>query len=181
MRTMCAICQNEIHESEAATACNACRSPFHRECWTENGGCATYGCLNVPLAAQKSETLERSFWGKREKTCPYCGETIDVSAYSCHFCKETFETTDPLNADDIRKTAVADPQADAFKKHAVLLLACGISGILAPIVLIVGGIWFGRNRKVLAEKTPLHRLLALAGLGISAFYMLLMLMGIVFF
>jgi hypothetical protein len=147
----------------------------------ENGGCASYGCPNVPSEVQKSETLERTYWGKKEKTCPYCGETIEVNALSCPFCKETFQTADPLKVDDIRKTVVVDPHTADLKKQAILLLVCGVSGILAPIVLIVGGIWYSRNRRMLAEKIPLHRLIALSGLGISLFYIFLIIMGMVFY
>ena len=48
----------------------------HRECWSDVGGCATYGCENAPQA-DKSAPVEtpRSAWGETKK-CPACGEKI---------------------------------------------------------------------------------------------------------
>lgn len=40
---ICPYCQTEVKESEAIL-CPLCGMPYHSECWTENGGCAVYGC-----------------------------------------------------------------------------------------------------------------------------------------
>ena len=46
----CPICQTTIEPAEATIVCPACDQVHHRECWTEVGGCATYGCENAPQA-----------------------------------------------------------------------------------------------------------------------------------
>ncbi len=42
--TTCPYCRTEIGAEQAAVTCTRCGLPYHRECWHENGGCATYGC-----------------------------------------------------------------------------------------------------------------------------------------
>ncbi len=44
---MCAICQSRITTSEEMTECSECGLTFHADCWTENRGCAAYGCQQV--------------------------------------------------------------------------------------------------------------------------------------
>jgi hypothetical protein len=44
---VCGICQCRIEAAEELTACTSCGLPFHRDCWSENFGCSTYGCNQV--------------------------------------------------------------------------------------------------------------------------------------
>ena len=43
----CGICQSAIFPDENTTTCPRCNLTFHAECWTENLGCASYGCEQV--------------------------------------------------------------------------------------------------------------------------------------
>ncbi len=44
---MCGICQSRIAASEQMTTCPECALTFHADCWSENRGCAAYGCSQV--------------------------------------------------------------------------------------------------------------------------------------
>jgi hypothetical protein len=44
----CPYCQSRIPLRAARIICPACKTPHHRECWRENGGCTTYGCVESP-------------------------------------------------------------------------------------------------------------------------------------
>ncbi len=45
MGRMCPFCQsNIIHETDYLI-CDLCQTPHHFDCWRQNGGCTTYGCL----------------------------------------------------------------------------------------------------------------------------------------
>src|SRR5437879_5723034 len=44
----CPICQTVIADGEPAVSCPTCQQVHHRECWTEVGGCGTYGCEKAP-------------------------------------------------------------------------------------------------------------------------------------
>ncbi len=39
---LCEVCGDPI--KGAHVACTACKTPFHRDCWTFIGGCSTFGC-----------------------------------------------------------------------------------------------------------------------------------------
>jgi hypothetical protein len=38
----CEVCGDPIIGPHVV--CTACRTPFHRDCWTFVGGCSTFGC-----------------------------------------------------------------------------------------------------------------------------------------
>jgi hypothetical protein len=46
-RGTCTICQSAVNPGEPSLRCPDCGFVFHRECWVENRGCATYGCPQV--------------------------------------------------------------------------------------------------------------------------------------
>lgn len=47
IQEMCSVCQTAIEDDDERTTCEACKLPFHTECWEENLGCSAYGCTNV--------------------------------------------------------------------------------------------------------------------------------------
>lgn len=52
IQEMCSVCQTPIEDDDERTTCNACKLPFHQECWEENLGCSAYGCSNVNALKQ---------------------------------------------------------------------------------------------------------------------------------
>jgi hypothetical protein len=38
------LCRFTSDTAEAITVCESCGTPYHADCFTENGGCATFGC-----------------------------------------------------------------------------------------------------------------------------------------
>jgi len=44
----CAYCMTELKANDDVLLCGACGMPHHQDCWNENGGCATFGCLAAP-------------------------------------------------------------------------------------------------------------------------------------
>jgi len=44
---ICGICQTPIETFEATETCPACSQRYHAECWSQNRGCAAYGCTHV--------------------------------------------------------------------------------------------------------------------------------------
>ncbi len=41
----CPYCQFSIKSESDIAVCSACSIPHHQECWQENGGCTTFGCV----------------------------------------------------------------------------------------------------------------------------------------
>lgn len=56
----CLFCQSFIKKSEDIIFCPECNSPYHLECWYENGGCALYGCKHKITFAQFENRQQES-------------------------------------------------------------------------------------------------------------------------
>lgn len=41
---VCPYCQTPVSASAESVRCPGCDSPYHKDCWQENSGCAVYGC-----------------------------------------------------------------------------------------------------------------------------------------
>lgn len=50
----CAACHTSIAANEAVHTCPECAATMHHDCWTENRGCATYGCPQVGVLDRDS-------------------------------------------------------------------------------------------------------------------------------
>ena len=101
----CPYCQSKIKQGSDFTVCSHCGTPHHKECWNENGGCTTYGCINNPLTEKKigiesydvgNETIESIRESMREELplpqmhnlidCPNCKSKIEDGSIYCKFC-----------------------------------------------------------------------------------------------
>jgi len=179
MENICTICQTSFLPDETIKKCERCKCKFHLECWNENGGCATYGCINSPKMTKTSEQFwEQTFWGTKTKICPMCRETIKVGELRCPYCNEQFDTIEPISSEEIKDRLTKRPQDIRENKGAILIFICGLLGISAPFNLVFGGIWYQKNRKKLKEASPIHNLLAIVGLSVSVIYTLLIAIGV---
>jgi len=43
-KEICSYCQAPLKNAEEIFYCPSCSSPYHKDCWFENNGCAVYGC-----------------------------------------------------------------------------------------------------------------------------------------
>jgi hypothetical protein len=180
MEKNCSICQTSISPDNEIKICERCKSAFHVECWNENNGCATYGCENTPKIEKKhsEQFQEYTYWGAKTKKCPMCGEPIKVYEIKCPYCKEQFDTTEPISREDINNQLIHRPHQVEGSKEAIIIFICGILGITAPFNLLFGGIWYKNNKGRLKEESPIYNLLAIVGLSISVVYSLFILLAI---
>ena len=66
----CPICYTLIQSGTEQTECPDCRQEYHRTCWDELGGCATYGCAKAVLGEKPAPTVRsQEGWGD-PKECP---------------------------------------------------------------------------------------------------------------
>jgi len=91
---ICPYCQSPIDQTEETTVCSQCMIPHHTECWLENGGCTTYGCLFAPPStpavagntAPRSRTIAPAGL-PGGVICPYCREETSNSLQKCEHCQ----------------------------------------------------------------------------------------------
>lgn len=97
----CPYCQSKIKQGADFTVCSNCGTPHHKECWNENLGCTTYGCINNPLTDRKVEidsqdvgnetveSLRASLHSPRTHNfikCTNCKSEIEEGSVFCKFC-----------------------------------------------------------------------------------------------
>lgn len=177
---MCSICQNTVRPGETACLCPECRSAYHRECWDEVGGCATYGCRLMPQAAKPAEPGERTEgWGD-DKTCPKCGQQIRSAAVKCRYCKARFPSALPMTPPEYREWRQQQAQLAPTRTMAIVVFVASLLGCLGPVVLLGGGIWLWQAHDALKRVGGVHQVLAYFGIGLSIIYSILMLLVFVF-
>ncbi len=85
--TECTICKETFKDSDDIVVCPQCGTPYHRECYTQEGS-----CINIKLHEEnKSWSQERKDSGQStEKTCPQCGAENKPNALICESCGTPF-------------------------------------------------------------------------------------------
>ncbi len=78
---VCPICCSEISSQEEQIACPDCNVHYHKECWEENRGCATYGCPSSPAKDEQKE-INKGDW----RACPWCHTLLPSKTVICSSC-----------------------------------------------------------------------------------------------
>ncbi len=149
----CAICMSSIDAGEAAVACPSCRAPYHAECWSENGGCAVYGCKEVPKTeGLKALEVAPAYWGREDKDCPKCGAKIMALAVRCRHCGSEVAAR-PESKDVHERREVRRQRAPAVRRAARLFMVMSLLPGLSLITLTVGALYY-RSRKEEIRRLP---------------------------
>ena len=142
----CAICLTSLGADDAATACPACGAPYHAECWSDNGGCAVYGCRMVPTTeGLKPLEIPPAFWGREDKNCPVCNALIAAMAVRCRHCGAAVEARPEEKSVYARRQARRE-RAPALRRGAMTLVILSLVPILAAFAALGGWLFYRRNR-----------------------------------
>jgi hypothetical protein len=167
---LCAICQTSISGGEALTTCPGCQAPYHAECWTENGGCAVYGCDQVPPTEGRAGLeIPVAYWGQEKKPCPVCNTPIQAAALRCRSCGTIFQTARPLDSAEFSNAASQEMQAPGLRRAIVWLFVLCLIPFDAPVAGIIALLWFQSRREAIRKLPSLYGALIKIGIGVAFF------------
>ena len=144
----CSICHTLIKDKDQTASCSECDNVYHKSCWDEMGGCATYGCAEAPVAEKTSPTSGHGRgWGDT-KACPSCTREINSSLLVC-MCGARFPYADPMSRSAYRE--YLDDLAGRKRARNLLLLLFFITftGFPGPVTGPLAGVYAYSKRDLL--------------------------------
>lgn len=142
----CSICMTPIGADEAMRACESCGTRYHADCWSENGGCAVYGCAQVPKTeGLKPLEIPPAFWGREDKDCPRCGAKIMALAVRCRHCGGEVEAR-PEEKSAYERRAARKGRAPKLRRAALVFLTLSLLPGTSLITLIAGPLFYRNHR-----------------------------------
>lgn len=107
---ICPFCKTEFKPTDDIVVCSECDMPHHKDCWVENQGCTTFGCLGTIKALDNEATTVTSTQLNYDDTqstnvtiyCTKCGYP-NLSTDS--FCSKCGNKLTKVN-EDISRTLV---------------------------------------------------------------------------
>ena len=98
----CPFCKSPFAEDDEIVVCSECDIPHHKECWVQNQGCTTFGCMGTIKGIDGSSTTvtatEISFEDNSEEKvqgrsfCPKCGSPRAADDLFCANCGNNFSS-----------------------------------------------------------------------------------------
>lgn len=164
----CAICQSPFQSGEPTANCPTCQAVYHADCWQENGGCAIYGCAEVPKVEQRRAIeIPISYWGQENKPCPNCGRQILAAAVRCRHCGVTFASARPEDAAEFQDRTALESRLPGMKRVVIWIFVFSVTPCFAPIGAMWGLIWFLANRRSLGALPAVYAALCKIGLVVA--------------
>jgi hypothetical protein len=165
----CSICHTLIKTGDEDTSCPECQQRYHRGCWQEIGGCATYGCRTAAVAQKPPPPTRRgSGWGD-EKTCPACKAQIPSSLLACR-CRARFPWADPITPEEYQEWLREEQRLSTLRKLFVALFLTSLVGYTAPLCGGIAGVLAFFQRKRLAGANGAYLALGCGTAAIGATY-----------
>src|SRR5262245_34189898 len=175
MAARCSTCHTRIDAAEAVHVCEECRQEYHRSCWDDLGGCATYGCKLAPAAEKPPPpVLVGTGWGD-SKTCPACAQTIAASLLVCR-CGAHFPWADPMTPAAYDRWRREQASLRTHKRVIVGLFLLSMFGFVAPLTGALAGTYAWFKRRALVGANGTYLALAAGSAALGATYAAIMLL-----
>jgi hypothetical protein len=175
----CPICQTAIQAEAVTKRCPECDQIHHEECWSEIGGCGTYGCSKAPQYEKPINAAPTRAWGD-SKICPACGESIKSIALRCRYCKTDFHTVDPLNISDLRQASAVAAAQQNLRVVTLALFILSLLGCTSPIAGLIGSAYLMPKAEQLRNCGPLYLVLAWLTFIVSGLFTVLIAVFLIF-
>lgn len=86
----CPYCKTGFTETDDIVICGSCEMPHHKECWIENQGCTTFGCLGTIENLSNASPVDTSYYNLTVASdkvfCTQCGAENEGSSAFCAMC-----------------------------------------------------------------------------------------------
>ena len=96
---ICPYCKTEFRPGDDIIVCSECDMPHHKDCWVENQGCTTFGCLGTIKAADNTVSsvtaTQMNYEDSRNTSapvnsgvvfCTQCGAQNAITSSFCSHC-----------------------------------------------------------------------------------------------
>jgi hypothetical protein len=93
---ICPYCKTEFRPGDDIIVCSECDMPHHKDCWVENQGCTTFGCLGTIKAADNTASsvtaTQMNYEDSRNTSAPvnsgvvFCTRCGTQNANTSSFC-----------------------------------------------------------------------------------------------
>ena len=93
---ICPYCKTEFRPGDDIIVCSECDMPHHKDCWVENQGCTTFGCLGTIKAADNTASsvtaTQMNYEDSRNTSAPvnsgvvFCTQCSTQNANTSSFC-----------------------------------------------------------------------------------------------
>lgn len=100
IRKTCPFCKTEFQEGDDIVVCSSCDMPHHKDCWIENQGCTTFGCMgtikSVDGGTNTVTATEISFEDISSSShvfCTKCGAQNSSESSFCSKCGNSLRAT----------------------------------------------------------------------------------------
>lgn len=91
----CPYCLTTITEDQEAVYCSICEMPHHKECWIENKGCTTFGCMGTMVDDINSDKGISQAKSQENLFCSKCGTSFEAGQRFCVVCGSALQTPAP--------------------------------------------------------------------------------------
>lgn len=171
----CSICHTRIQEGHERCSCPACEQIYHKGCWDDLGGCATYGCSHaVPAEKPPPPALLGAGWGD-SKTCPACGKSIPASLLVCR-CRAQFPYAEPMTRGEYQDWKAERQRLASTRRTLGVLFLLSLLGFTAPVLGAIAGVLAYKRRHDLAGADGTYLALGYGTAAIGTTYSLVMLL-----
>ena len=89
----CPVCCTAIEQGDEVVVCPDCSMQYHKDCWNDNNGCATYGCKSAgclnPPPMTVDVTTDAPYsnpQGGGSIHCPHCNTSLEQGSTFCWSC-----------------------------------------------------------------------------------------------